>query len=534
MSNDLLLWNKLGSDSEVLNSETGVNGVLTQPVHYLPIQYDDGVALAKGTAQVKFDSPFGTAFPAAGTIEFWWVPGHSENTSTGSHYAEREAFVLSSDQTWTITSPPDFPAVNLNLVYRSHGPVDQTVIQFWAEDAGGTIHNYGTVYDLNFIEGELHHFAVVWGGSVPITLFVDGQEITPVSVSIEGSGDPIPTIQTLLSDGSFTYDLELLRWSKRPDGADHSFDDDSYLDNLKIWNYAKSDFTDRFWEDGVTIGIVGDSGPNILIGTSDTDLLLGLTGDDRLYGLAATDILVGGPGHDMVFGGDGDDFSLLGRGGTDVIFGGNDDDIFLDGGGKSDTVYGDGGQDSLLFGRGDNDTLSGGDGDDLSLFGGAGDDVVFGGSGADTRLVGGVGDDTVAGGSGADVALLAGSGADRLYGGFGDDTRLFGGRGDDFIYGGEGDDSFLRGKTGQDHIEGESGNDLAFGGSGQDLLIGGAGRDQLYGDDGDDTFQIASQADIQAGEIYDGGTGTDTLVLATGVSLPGTAVFTGIEVILYG
>jgi len=67
----LVLSNKLGSITEIQNSEVGSNGIVTGPVSFAQVQHGLGVSLDQGTTQVKFDSIFGNAFPDAGTIEFW-------------------------------------------------------------------------------------------------------------------------------------------------------------------------------------------------------------------------------------------------------------------------------------------------------------------------------------------------------------------------------------------------------------------------------------------------------------------------------
>src|SRR6185436_8158433 len=50
------------------------------------------------------------------------------------------------------------------------------------------------------------------------------------------------------------------------------------------------------------------------------------------------------------------------------------------------------------------------------------------------------------------------------------------------------------------------------GGSGSDSLTGGAGIDTMLGGDGADTIHVYSLADL-AGDIIDGGTGVDALIL---------------------
>ncbi|MEQ9694818.1 hypothetical protein [Shimia sp. SDUM112013] len=61
-----------------------------------------------------------------------------------------------------------------------------------------------------------------------------------------------------------------------------------------------------------------------------------------------------------------------------------------------------------------------------------------------------------------------------------------------------------------DRLFGYAGNDLLNGGNGNDSLYGGLGRDTLNGGDGDGLLVGGNGFDT---DIFDGGTGHDTLVL---------------------
>ncbi len=159
---DLILWNKLGSNEEILNSEVGVNGVIQEPIGFAPVQHGNGVALKSGTAQVKFDEVFGDTFPDQGTIEFWWIPAHDENSSTGSHYAERALVLLNSDERRSSGTP--WPRLRMTLYYRSHGgSSNHTNIRLDIQDDDtGEFRVAGGDYDLNFLAGQKMHVGIVW------------------------------------------------------------------------------------------------------------------------------------------------------------------------------------------------------------------------------------------------------------------------------------------------------------------------------------------------------------------------------------
>lgn len=88
-------------------------------------------------------------------------------------------------------------------------------------------------------------------------------------------------------------------------------------------------------------------------------------------------------------------------------------------------------------------------------------------------------------------------------------VNLTGTAGGQTLVGGNFDD-VLNGAGGDDELIGNAGKDVLSGGDDDDTLIGGSGLDILNGDNGDDTLVIRD-GDLVAGELYDGGLGTDTL-----------------------
>ncbi len=96
----------------------------------------------------------------------------------------------------------------------------------------------------------------------------------------------------------------------------------------------------------------------------------------------------------------------------------------------------------------------------------------------------------------------------------------------------------LTGASGNDVIDGLAGNDTLYGGAGNDTLTGGTGADLLSGGDGDDTLKqgtadgswtssyqalntetgetVSLTGINQSQDVFDGGAGTDTVILTTG------------------
>ena len=155
-----------------------------------------------------------------------------------------------------------------------------------------------------------------------------------------------------------------------------------------------------------------------------------------------------------------------------------------------------------------NDNLTGTPGSDW-LFGGRGDDTIDGRGGRDFVWAG-RGDDTVDGGDGDD-RIHTGRGDDVVDGGAGDD-RIYAGRGDDVAYGGDGDDRIHAGR-GDDIVSGGSGDDRIFGGRGDDEIDAGSGDDRVYAGRGDDVVIHNVSDNAGSRDYYNGGRGSDVLVL---------------------
>ena len=69
----------------------------------------------------------------------------------------------------------------------------------------------------------------------------------------------------------------------------------------------------------------------------------------------------------------------------------------------------------------------------------------------------------------------------------------------------------LHGNDQNNILEGAKGNDIIYGGEGNDVLVTGHGDDQLFGEGGNDTLITVGSGT----QSYDGGDGTDTLIVDT-------------------
>jgi Ca2+-binding RTX toxin-like protein len=98
---------------------------------------------------------------------------------------------------------------------------------------------------------------------------------------------------------------------------------------------------------------------------------------------------------------------------------------------------------------------------------------------------------------------------------------IFGGTGNQTIWANSGDTTINAG-PGTNTLCGGPGNDTINGGTGNDTIDGGTGNNTVNSGGGDDSLTYNALKDVGTTDIFNGGTGTDTLVLqltaAEGVS----------------
>ncbi len=309
------------------------------------------------------------------------------------------------------------------------------------------------------------------------------------------------------------------------DGEDH-------LEGIETLRFSDGTFaiSSLVTQRGMAIHVPGSNVPDKAPAPTYRLSATATNGNDVINGSAGYDLIVTGGGSDLVNAGEGNDTIAgasyrrsFGEQGATIV--------------DTDGVTGHGW------------ALQGGD----TLNGGAGDDVIH--AGYDSIVNGGTGFDTVhislyvmwapwvAGsilatsnnlGISVNLGAAAAGSAVLSVGGLGTPAiRLSGieqfnitfGAGNDTVTGGAGDDVLLAdaynfgfgndwvdGGAGHDVIDGSGGADTLVGGTGNDTLIAGAvpgsrndgSADSLIGGDGDDLLNGG------AGDLFDGGAGTDT------------------------
>jgi Ca2+-binding RTX toxin-like protein len=239
--------------------------------------------------------------------------------------------------------------------------------------------------------------------------------------------------------------------------------------------------------------------------------------DDTLTGDLNDNVIIGGSGDDTLFGSDGDDVLLSGFDYADELHSRNPAGTLGGPGGDNNIVDGGDGDDHI-HAFGDYDDISGGDGDDFIWVDDGAHATIDGGDDTDTLYFHGntIGStlglwNTIAG---IEVIRFHDGGGNNLYNSdpqynIGLDITL------DASLGDSPDDGILTviAADGDDSLDGSRIADSV-------TLI-------LEGGEGDDIFENVGSANITGGDVFDGGSGIDTLDLDEYVASWGGTVLVG-------
>lgn len=266
-----IFWNRLGSVQEVLNSEIGPDIQLTsyqyadwQEARFEPAQFDNGLFVNHdinhgwsndGANFFAIDTTQMALTPERGTIEFWFKFRYGAETFNHAY------FLLSGNQ---------FVAHRTDCTYFTDTLISITWYG-WNYGSWGKRFSFGLGKDpdwsrevhtpdfsagpggyLAFNDGDLMHFAAVWdvngiaGSSDTMRLYING--------NVEASGTETWPV---------TSPFDRYLWvgsAPNCNSWDHFYNAvKGVTDNLMIWNYAKTDFSDRF-EEGFNQPPVADAG----------------------------------------------------------------------------------------------------------------------------------------------------------------------------------------------------------------------------------------------------------------------------------
>lgn len=226
---EALLWNKLGSDYEVAHSEIGPAGVWGGQPMYAPGKFGNAM-LHQSAAQnyARFNSVLSKE--DVFTIEFWLKTAYNvpDGIPGDGLYNLNPYYIISGDDHNTGFAGTVGWKMQFNAsVYKGWPPYS-------------SLYRWNTFWQAD----EWHHIAVVYdsaaGQGQYIKYYFDGV-LKPMASAVADNSWQIEQAMDLIL-GCFT----------QPDSA--PIGADAAIDNVKIYNYAKTDFSDRFTEDG---------GPNV-------------------------------------------------------------------------------------------------------------------------------------------------------------------------------------------------------------------------------------------------------------------------------
>jgi hypothetical protein len=224
-SGGLVLWNKLGSDSEVLNSEVGPNGTIAGSSYaYEPAKYGNGyVRKAGGENCVQFPGSVLHNLNHRGTIELWVNPKVPHPVPYQYGF-----FAL-------VGQPVSGPTVPENR---------GNIYLYWGDGVTGTGLYGGVRFDDSLAEtpSESTQFVATVGVPFHAAICWDIDGIDGTDEKVRGYRDGVVVGSTTTHWNPSGTDLEdNFKLGMNPDAQGF---DKFISDNIKVWDYAKTNFSD--------------------------------------------------------------------------------------------------------------------------------------------------------------------------------------------------------------------------------------------------------------------------------------------------
>jgi hypothetical protein len=258
-SGSVLLWNKLGSEEEITHSEVGPGIQLTsyriadwEEAQFQPAQFEDGLFINHDTSEGWLDDG-GNFFavnlndvavtPERGTLAFWFTFKYDSSIHNHSLFFMVRNALTDHFPNSEIQTNVSIAAGWNGWDYGSYGK------RFFFSIGRGSdsVHLFTPNYSaapggyLEFFDGSISHFAFVWD--------IDGIDETGDTVRLYVDGNIEASSQEAWSTTNGFDPYLYLGSAPNYNGWDHYYNAvKGITDNLVIWDYAKSDFSDRFIE----------------------------------------------------------------------------------------------------------------------------------------------------------------------------------------------------------------------------------------------------------------------------------------------
>lgn len=232
----LVLWNKLGSADEVSNSEVGPDLVSYSHSEFVPgpfPSFGHALTLRNGVygrqSNVEMINLSGSLNMEKGTVECWYKQNQDPVPYVCGVFRIFDGPWGKDDNHSSVMlfSYHDIGAPPARLYFCMNDPGTPYVPAISVDDGIAGL-------DISSLNGNWIHLSAVWdrsginGSSETMRLYVDGVK-KAVSTESDWGTSVGPDADIGGSTDGDTYDK-------------------FFIDNLKIWNYAKTDFSDRFTE----------------------------------------------------------------------------------------------------------------------------------------------------------------------------------------------------------------------------------------------------------------------------------------------
>lgn len=262
ISDSLLLWNKLGSQYEVEHSEVGPNGffdnqegelTFEQFYHGNGVRYPFLEELSKNTCKIAFDFSEYDFTTEQGCVEFWWKAGYTDNdmnpNDEGVDPTGFRVFFSTADTTGHPPGPPHSIESGFLYMYNDNWVPERPDMNFLIGVPDTTLSSYAYAVTSQTYQGFTEDDAVHWA----CTFDVHGIDNSDTTAILYKNGNPIAVSKltwTPYNVGAFWIgNAYTASWDPTEMIRELAYNPaHGVYDNIKIWNYAKTDFSDRFEE----------------------------------------------------------------------------------------------------------------------------------------------------------------------------------------------------------------------------------------------------------------------------------------------
>lgn len=222
----LLFWNLLGTPAQVAQSAAGTNCTELGGVTYEAGMFGGAVRVDANGEAILAGNYLNERYGNAGCVELWiYNDGWTINNgapSAGQHFVVSESEGFGANLWW----------FDITFVVAAG-------IRWRIRDAGGAWDNWTVAAPImDAGNQEWHHLALVWdatgigGGANTRRFYWDGAQAAAANIAITMPVFPMPAYRLQIG---LRVDTNTVPFIGR-------------LDNIKWWNYAKVDFSDRFTE----------------------------------------------------------------------------------------------------------------------------------------------------------------------------------------------------------------------------------------------------------------------------------------------